>query len=246
MATLLQDHLFTLKRDCNKADFASQVCVPYDLLEACNPGELEQPKKGQIISLCGLYKVQTGDNVWSVSKKLTTPAHKLRLTSRFSCSFQRFMKVLKADLLNARHSHAPPQRNGIGLLEDLHQTRMSWRGVAKLLPIPKDIGSNAAFIVMQKRMTQVFDRCMEHESDIYASDDTVCEEVLNKDRGMSFTVDSSKDNVWLADFSTSLALWQARLVQSPKRKTDPVLEVLYSMYSPDDIASQLQYQTKGR
>ncbi|DBA90341.1 TPA: hypothetical protein ACH3X1_003624 [Trebouxia sp. C0004] len=63
MATLLQDHLFTLKRDCNKADFASQVCVPYDLLEACNPG--------------GLYKVQTGDNVWSVSKKLTTPAHKV-------------------------------------------------------------------------------------------------------------------------------------------------------------------------
>ncbi|KAL0040226.1 hypothetical protein WJX77_000845 [Trebouxia sp. C0004] len=226
MATLLQDHLFTLKRDCNKADFASQVCVPYDLLEACNPGELEQPKKGQIISLCGLYKVQTGDNVWSVSKKLTTPAHKLRLTSRFSCSFQRFMKVLKADLLNARHSHAPPQRNGIGLLEDLHQTRMSWRGVAKLLPIPKDIGSNAAFIVMQKRMTQVFDRCMEHESDIYASDDTVCEEVLNK--------------------TSQQASPSGRLVQSPKRKTDPVLEVLYSMYSPDDIASQLQYQTKGR
>jgi len=25
----------------------------------------------------GLYKVQTGDNFWSVAKKLTTPAHKV-------------------------------------------------------------------------------------------------------------------------------------------------------------------------
>ena len=30
------------------------------------------------------------------------------------------------------------------------------------------------------------------------------------------------------------------------QKTDPVLEVLYSMYNPDDIASQLQYHTKGQ
>ncbi len=30
------------------------------------------------------------------------------------------------------------------------------------------------------------------------------------------------------------------------QKTDPVLEALYSMYSPDDIASQLQYHTKGQ
>ena len=29
------------------------------------------------------------------------------------------------------------------------------------------------------------------------------------------------------------------------QKTDPVLEAVYSMYSPDDIASQLQFHTKG-
>ena len=30
------------------------------------------------------------------------------------------------------------------------------------------------------------------------------------------------------------------------QKTDPVLEALYSMYSPEDIASQLQHHTKGQ
>ncbi len=29
------------------------------------------------------------------------------------------------------------------------------------------------------------------------------------------------------------------------QKTNPVLEAVYSMYSPEDIASQLQYHTKG-
>ena len=29
------------------------------------------------------------------------------------------------------------------------------------------------------------------------------------------------------------------------QKTNPVLEALYGMYSPDDIASQLQFHTKG-
>jgi len=29
------------------------------------------------------------------------------------------------------------------------------------------------------------------------------------------------------------------------QKTNPILEALYSMYSPDDITSQLQYHTKG-
>ncbi len=29
------------------------------------------------------------------------------------------------------------------------------------------------------------------------------------------------------------------------QKTDPVLEAVYSMFSPEDIASQLQYHIKG-
>jgi len=48
---LVADQLLTLKRDYTKSELAGRLYVPYDLLEACNPGELENPKKGQIISL---------------------------------------------------------------------------------------------------------------------------------------------------------------------------------------------------
>ncbi|KAL0025400.1 hypothetical protein WJX79_004252 [Trebouxia sp. C0005] len=74
------------------------------------------------------------------------------------------------------------------------------------------------------------------------------------ERDVCFMVDSSGDTVRLTDFSTSLADWQENCQAGqpgakPKgacvEKNDPVLEALYSMYSPDDIASQLQYHTKG-
>ncbi|DBB05024.1 TPA: hypothetical protein ACH3X3_010295 [Trebouxia sp. C0006] len=132
--------------------------------------------------------------------------------------------------------------------------------------------------------TQVVDRRMVDEGDIYASeeqrlsDDALCEEVLDKvllhrsclvrklcqpsaygcnpdkDRDVCLMVDSSDDKVWLTNFSTNLAHWQenCRAGQpgvKPKaecvQKTDPVLEAVYSMFSPEDIASQLQYHIKG-
>ncbi len=41
----------------------------------------------------------------------------LLLQSRCFCSFLRYLKVLKADLLSASRGHTPPRRNGIGHLE---------------------------------------------------------------------------------------------------------------------------------
>ncbi|KAL0050705.1 hypothetical protein WJX82_005461 [Trebouxia sp. C0006] len=126
-------------------------------------------------------------------------------------------------------------------------------------------------------LAKVFDCCMKDENGIII-EDTLSEEDLDKVllhcswllrklcqpsayssirdkvRVTSFTVDSSEDNVWLADFSTSLARWQkqcragqpgAKLKEECVQKTDPVLEVLYSMYNPDEIAKQVQYHTKG-
>ena len=48
---LIADQLLTLKRDYTKSELLNRLYLPYDLLEACNPGELDNPKKGQIISL---------------------------------------------------------------------------------------------------------------------------------------------------------------------------------------------------
>lgn len=79
-----------------KSDLASHLCVPYSLLEACNPDELEHPKKGQTISLgnnilqqaqshsmssfpatCATVQaaftgVQAGDTFWTISRLLAT------------------------------------------------------------------------------------------------------------------------------------------------------------------------------
>ncbi|KAL0040472.1 hypothetical protein WJX77_008119 [Trebouxia sp. C0004] len=221
--------------------------------------------------------------------------------------------------------------SGYRVFTDVDQFRQECLGeeLQKLVPIPKDINSNAAFIAMQKQiqrqlpqaafdihclsqlqspsciqdgkldllalltaavlkehnvLMQVIDRCMVHESDVYGSEeqrlskDALCEEVLDKvllhrsclvrklcqpsaygsitdkDGDVCFMVDSSEDKVWLTDFSTNLAHWQencragqagAKLEGECVQETEPVLEAVYSMYSPDDIASQLQYQTKG-
>ncbi|KAL3147017.1 hypothetical protein ABBQ38_014983 [Trebouxia sp. C0009 RCD-2024] len=78
MAELVKDHLHKLRRTCSGSELASQLRVPYDLLDACNPGELAHLTKGQTISLGGQYKVQKGDTIWTVSKALTSPGNPIK------------------------------------------------------------------------------------------------------------------------------------------------------------------------
>ncbi|KAL0030982.1 hypothetical protein WJX79_006582 [Trebouxia sp. C0005] len=75
MAEVVEDHLHKLRRNYSKSELASRLRVPYDLLDACNPGELAHPTKGRTISLGGRYKVRTGDTIWTVSKALTSPGN---------------------------------------------------------------------------------------------------------------------------------------------------------------------------
>lgn len=63
---LVANQLVTLKRDYTKSELASHLYAPYDLLEACNrgtpgpfTGKLENPEKGQIISLGDSLSLQT-------------------------------------------------------------------------------------------------------------------------------------------------------------------------------------------
>ena len=49
--TCFADRLWRLRRDYERSKLARQLVVPYDLLEAANPGGLNDLKAGKIISL---------------------------------------------------------------------------------------------------------------------------------------------------------------------------------------------------
>lgn len=84
MGRRVADKLFKLPVDIKKSTLLFKLRVPWDLLEAANPGCPEQLTAGETVSLGGQYLASSGQTVFSVAQELDLKPHDIVKPIRIS------------------------------------------------------------------------------------------------------------------------------------------------------------------
>ncbi|DBA96368.1 TPA: hypothetical protein ACH3X3_002542 [Trebouxia sp. C0006] len=96
---LRTDKLFELRGDYKRLEIPRAICVPYDLLEACNPEPaLQNLSCGTVISIGSRYTVQEGDTLVSIAQQLSLLGRRVSLSSTTTTSIQNTFVQAKSSL----------------------------------------------------------------------------------------------------------------------------------------------------